>query len=112
MVKPDLVEASIETFMRHFEYCVDLVGIDGVTFGPDTFFGDHAGSYAIPSGALLASGDSEYDAVVPEYVVGLENIGDYPNIVRWLVKHGYSDDEIAKATGGNTLRVLEQAWSG
>jgi membrane dipeptidase len=110
MVRPDLVEASIETFMRHFEYCVDLVGIDAVTFGPDTFFGDHAGSYATPSGALLTSGDSVYDAVVPEYVVGLENIGDFPNIVRWLVKHGYGDDEIAKAIGGNTLRVLEQAW--
>lgn len=110
MVKPDLVEASIETFMRHFEYCVDLVGIDHVTFGPDTFFGDHAGSYSTPSGALLTSGDSPYDAVVPEYVVGLENIGEFPNIVRWLVKHGYADDEIAKAIGGNTLRVLEQAW--
>ena len=111
MVRPDLATASIETFMRHFEYCVDLVGIDGVTFGPDTFFGDHAGSYGIPSGALLASGDSEYDSVVPDYVAGLENIGEYPNIVRWLVKHGYSDDEIAKATGGNTLRVLEAAWA-
>ena len=111
MVRPDLVEASIETFMRHFEYCVDLVGIDGVTFGPDTFFGDHAGSYGIPSGALLASGDSAYDTVVPEYVVGLESIGDFPNIVRWLVKHAYSDDDIAKAIGGNTLRVLGQAWS-
>jgi membrane dipeptidase len=112
MVRPDLVEASIETFMRHFEYCVDLVGIDGVTFGPDTFFGDHAGTYHTPQGALLASGDSEYDDVIPEYVVGLENIGDFPNIVRWLVAHGYSDDEIAKAIGGNTLRVLEQAWAG
>ena len=111
MVRPDLETASIETFMRHFEYCVDLVGIDGVTFGPDTFFGDHAASYGTPSGALLASGDSEYDAVVPEYVVGLENIGEFPNIVRWLVKHGYSDDEIAKAIGGNTLRVLDQAWA-
>ena len=111
MVRPDLATASNETFMRHFEYCVDLVGIDGVTFGPDTFFGDHAGSYGIPSGALLASGDSEYDSVVPDYVAGLENIGEYPNIVRWLVKHGYSDDEIAKATGGNTLRVLEAAWA-
>ena len=48
---------------------------------------------------------------MPEYVVGLENIGDYPNIVRWLVKHGYSDDDITAATGGNTLRVLEQAWA-
>jgi membrane dipeptidase len=112
MVRPDLEEASIETFMRHFEYCVDLVGIDGVTFGPDTFFGDHAGTYLTPQGALLASGDSEYDSVVPEYVVGLENIGDFPNIVRWPVKHGYSDDDIAKAIGGNTLRVLAQAWAG
>ncbi len=111
MVRPDLETASIETVMRHFEYCVDLVGIDGVTFGPDTLFGDHAGSYATPSGALLASGDSEYDSIVPAYVVGLENIGDFPNIVRWLVRHGYSDDEIAKATGGNTLRVLGQAWA-
>ncbi|MEI7745095.1 MAG: membrane dipeptidase [Chloroflexota bacterium] len=111
MLKTDLREASIETFMRHFEYCVDLAGIDAVTFGPDTFFGDHAGSYGIPSGALLASGDSDYDAIVPEHVVGLENIGEYPNIVRWLVRHGYSDDEIARVTGGNTLRVLEQAWS-
>jgi membrane dipeptidase len=111
MVKPDLVTASIETFMAHFEYCVDLAGIDAVTFGPDTFFGDHAGSYGIPSGALLASGDSEYDAIVPEYVVGLENIGDFPNIVRWLIKHGYSDDEIGKVIGGNTVRVLERAWA-
>ena len=112
MVRPDLVEASIETFMRHFEYCVELVGIEGVTFGPDTFFGDHAGTYHTPQGALLASGDSAYDDVIPDYVVGLENIGDFPNIVRWLVAHGYSDDDIAKAIGGNTLRVLEQAWAG
>jgi len=111
MVKPDLVEASIETFMRHFEYCVDLVGIDSVTFGADTFFGDHAGTYLTPQGALLTSGDSEYDSVVPPYVVGLENIGDFPNIVRWLVKHGYTDDDIAKAIGGNTIRVLEQVWA-
>lgn len=111
MVRPNLEEHSIETFMRHFEYCVELAGIDAVTFGPDTFFGDHAGSYAQPAGQLLASGDSEYDAIVPEYVVGLENVGDYPNIVRWLVRHGYGDEEIAKVIGGNTLRVLGQAWA-
>ncbi len=112
MVRPNLEEHSIETVMRHFEYCVDLVGIDHVTFGPDTFFGDHAASYGLPMGQLFASGDSEFDAIVPEYVVGLENIGDFPNVVRWLVKHGYADDEIAKAISGNTLRVLQEAWAG
>jgi len=49
-------------------------------------------------------------AIVPEYVVGLENIGEFPNIVRWLVKHGYCDAEIVKAIGGNVVRLLEQTW--
>jgi membrane dipeptidase len=111
MTTDDMVEHSIETVMRHFEYCVDLVGIDHVTFGPDTFFGDHSATYRIGTASLLASGDSEYDRVIPPYVKGLENPGDFPNVVRWLVKHGYSDDEIAKATGGNTLRVLERVWA-
>src|SRR6266498_4146521 len=32
---------SIESFMEHFEYCVSLMGIDHVAFGPDTLFSDH-----------------------------------------------------------------------
>ena len=32
---------SIESFMQHFEYCANLLGIDHVAFGPDTLFGDH-----------------------------------------------------------------------
>ena len=111
MTKDDMVEHSIESFMRHFEYCVDLVGIDHVSFGPDTFFGDHAASYALPMGGLLVSGDSIYDRVIPAYVKGLENIGEFPNVVRWLVRHGYSDDDIVKAIGGNTLRMLEAVWA-
>lgn len=111
MTRDDMVEHSIELVMRHFTYCVDLVGVDHVSFGPDTFFGDHAASYALPIGGLLVSGDTDYDRVVPPYVKGLENIGEFPNVVRWLVRHGWSDDEIAKVIGGNTLRVLEAAWA-
>lgn len=111
MTTDDLAEHSIDTVMRHFEHCVDLVGIDHVTFGPDTFFGDHAASYQLPMGGLLASGDTEYDRIVPPYVKGLENIGEFPNVVRWLVAHRYSDDEIIAAIGGNTMRVLEAVWT-
>ena len=45
-----------------------------------------------------------------EYVDGLENPSEYPNIIRWLVREGYSDQEIAKVVGENTLRVLIQVW--
>jgi membrane dipeptidase len=46
-----------------------------------------------------------------EFVDGLENPSEaFPNIVRWMVKHNYSDAEIAKAIGGNVLRVLKEVW--
>lgn len=103
--------------MEHFEYCANLVGIDHVAFGPDALFGDHVGLHhalteqlsigasrgALPHGAL------PHPEV--EYVEGLENPAEaFPNIVRWLVKHRYSDEDIAKVTGGNVLRVLDQTW--
>jgi membrane dipeptidase len=44
-------------------------------------------------------------------VAGLENPTEGShNIVRWLVKHGYSDEDIAKVMGGNALRVMRAAW--
>lgn len=104
---------SIESVMEHFEYCVDLVGIDHVTFGPDVLFGDHVGLHDTLTEALSLSaskGKQPYPKV--DFVDGLENPAEaFPNIVRWLVKHHYSDDEIAKVIGGNTMRVLEQVWA-
>jgi membrane dipeptidase len=45
------------------------------------------------------------------YVEGLENPTEgSKTIMRWLVKHGYSDEDIAKAMGGNALRVMTAAW--
>jgi membrane dipeptidase len=34
----------------------------------------------------------------------------YNNAVRWLVKHGYLDEEIGKVIGGNVLQVLREVW--
>ncbi len=104
---------SIESFMEHYEYCVDLVGIDHVAFGPDALFGDHVGLHHALAEQLsigASRGARPYPEV--EYVEGLENPGEtFPNIVRWLVQHGYSDDDIGKAVGGNVMRVLREAWS-
>ena len=45
------------------------------------------------------------------YVKGFENPTEASwNAVRWLVKHGYSDEDIAKAIGGNVIRVLKGIW--
>jgi membrane dipeptidase len=103
---------SIESFMEHFEYCADLMGIDHVAFGPDTLFGDHVGLHhyyakQLSIGAITKG--VQYEEV--EYVDGIENPAEaFPNIVRWMVKHDYSDGDIAKAIGGNVMRVLEESW--
>jgi membrane dipeptidase len=103
---------SIESFMEHFEYCADLVGIDHVAFGPDTLFGDHVGLhhyFAKQLSIKSAHGAQAFEEV--EFVDGIENPAEaFPNIVRWLVKHDYSDGDIGKAIGGNVMRVLEEAW--
>ena len=105
-------EHSIESFMEHFEYCVELAGIDHVTFGPDTLYGDHVAlHHAFRSHLSIGQAHANVDYTEVDYVRGLENPSEcFPNIVRWLVKHDYPDDQIRKVIGGNTLRVLGEVW--
>jgi membrane dipeptidase len=103
---------SIESIMEHFEYCVNLVGIDHVTFGPDTVFGDHVGlHHAFAAQLSIDQSRGSQSLTEVEYVDGIENPTEgLLNCARWMVKHGYSDQDIARAMGGNTLRVLGEVW--
>jgi len=100
---------DIETYMEHFEYMVELVGIDHVVFGPDVLYGDHR--------ELLSLLATQHDFEPPgeiggrRHVRGLENPTEaWDNIPRWLISQGYSDKEIEKVLGGNILRTLEAVW--
>ncbi|MDX9783129.1 MAG: membrane dipeptidase [Spirochaetia bacterium] len=104
---------DLDSIMEHFEYMVNLVGIDHVCFGPDTNFGDHAGLHRIFA-KFLSTGQTknlEDDYPRVEYVKGMENPREASkNVVRWLVAHGYSEEDIGKVLGGNILRVCSQVW--
>jgi len=121
---------SVESYMEHIEYCIDLVGIDHVGCGPDTNYGDHVGLYLTnleQHGKLGLGhytrpgkgGESKYlgiDMNVEQlkrlkYVRGMENPTEcLQNVCRWMIKHGYSDAEIAKVIGGNGLNLLKKVW--
>lgn len=102
---------SIDSVMDHLMYCIDLVGIDHVAFGPDTLYGDHVGLHTVFS-HLLSTAFSEAPAFERvKYVDGLENpTENFWNITGWLVKNGFSDKSIAAILGGNIMRALEGIW--
>ncbi|KYK37885.1 MAG: membrane dipeptidase [Theionarchaea archaeon] len=103
-------EHTIESVMEHFVYTVKLVGIDNVGFGPDTLYGDHVALHHAFSGHLSIIEATGVHKEV-EYVKGMENPSEASwNIIRWLVKHGYSDGEIEKVIGKNALQVLSSIW--
>jgi membrane dipeptidase len=104
---------DIHSVMEHFEHVANLVGIDHVTFGNDTLYGDHVGLHHVFAAHLSTQDTKNIQADYEEvrFVKGIENPTEASiNILRWLVKAGYSEADIQKIIGGNTLRVLKQVW--
>jgi membrane dipeptidase len=73
---------SWELIVDHIDHAVKVAGIDHVGLGSD-FDG----------------------ATMP---IGMEDASQLPKITDALIKKGYSDADIEKILGGNTLRVMEQ----
>jgi len=79
-------DASFEMFMASMLHVLKLVGADHVGLGADW---DGGGG-----------------------VKGMEDVSLLPKITARLLKEGYSETDIAKIMGGNTLRVLRAAEAG
>ena len=102
---------GIESFFEHFKYMVDLMGIDHVAFGVDDFYGDQKGHHDEFVRIYPTAGDVRKDWEDIPYVKGLDTPDEASkNIIRWLVKNNYSDEDIEKVLSGNILRVLKEVW--
>ncbi|MDR6674695.1 dipeptidase [Xanthomonas sp. 1678] len=76
-------QATLDDFFAHLEHVLALVGPEHVGIGMDW---DGGGG-----------------------VAGMEDVGDLPKITAWLLRKGYSEQQIAAIWGGNLLRVMQQA---
>jgi membrane dipeptidase len=76
-------KAQLSDVVKHIDKVVDLAGIDSVGLG------------------------SDFDGVrcVPE---GLDGVDKWPNLTRALLEEGYSQTDIIKIYGANTLRLMEE----
>jgi membrane dipeptidase len=119
--------ADLEAYMEQTEYCIKTFGIDHVGWGPDTMYGDHIQLYKVGAarnntkgmGHTKRPGAPQHEFLgmalnldaLPPYVKGMENPTEsIPNAIRWMIKHGYSDPEIAKVAGLNAINVLKKVW--
>ena len=119
--------SNLEAYMEQVEYCIKLLGIDHVGCGPDTLYGDHIGLYRSMAAKNKTGGFGRYSrdakpgdkvlgmdmdvSTLPDYVKGMENPTEgLQNVVRWMIKHGYSDGEIKKVVGENALQLLRKVW--
>jgi membrane dipeptidase len=83
MAEGKLPQVDWEAIVAHIDHAVKLVGADHVGLGSD-FDG----------------------AVMPK---GMEDCSKLPKLTEALLRHGYSEQDIRKILGGNTLRVMEEA---
>ena len=75
--------ATLDDVVAHIERVVDVAGIDAVGIG------------------------SDYDGVGDSLPVGLKDAATYPRLVQALLDRGFTNDDIRKLLGANTLRVWQ-----
>ena len=77
-------KASISEVADHIQHVRQVAGVDHVGIG------------------------SDFDGIT-ENVVGLEDVSKFPALIAELARRGWTDEELAKLTSGNILRVFKQA---
>jgi membrane dipeptidase len=78
------VYEDVKKVADHIDHVVSLVGIDYVAFG------------------------SDYDGVGDSLPKGLKDVSTYPNLIKELLKRGYTPEDIEKICYKNTFRVWEK----
>ena len=77
-------DTSLEVVVRHVDYLVDKLGVDGVAFGSDF------------DGATLPH--------------DLKDVTGFPKLITALGQHGYDDTTLSKLCSENWLSVLRRTW--
>ena len=67
---------------------------------------DHIEHAARTAGVDHVGLGSDFDGADDQFPEGMEDISKIPNLVRGLMERGFSDEDILKIVGGNTLRVM------
>jgi membrane dipeptidase len=107
----DREPTTIEHLIDHFDYVVQLVGVEHVGLGSDM---DLEGYDALGEQALERYRSVYGDSYGFREKIDIEGV-DHPkrvfDLTEGLIRRGYTDEDILLMLGGNFQRVLSEIWS-
>jgi membrane dipeptidase len=128
-VANDPREATLDRYLDHIDYAVDLIGVEHVGIGLDFVEGHREGSLqpTLPlwGGANVPDGTAGLARMLPEvpadriaelvyrpYASGIAASDEIPNITDGLLRRGYPDEDVLAILGGNWRRLFAEVWGG
>lgn len=106
----DKNKTTINDWLDHIDYIVNLVGVDHVGIGTDFYGTQIPVNLAIKLDEFmdLLGWRLEHKMSFLNKVEGFESYNKFPNFIDGLIKRGYSDQDIKKIAGENFLRVFKK----
>jgi len=98
---------TLDDFLDHFEYAIELVGPDHVGVATDMFDGKTKANWATPWYYPEVTQGARHGALGME---GFEGKSQLVNLVAGLLRRGHGPDVTRKVLGGNWMRVLGKVW--
>lgn len=100
-------QPTLDDYLDHFDYAIDLIGEDHVTFATDWFDGKTKANWATPWYYPEVTQGKKYGGLG---LIGFANRAELVNVVQGMLKRNYSPERIKKLLGGNFIRVLREVW--
>ncbi len=100
-------QPTLDDYLDHFDYAIDLLGEDHVTFATDWFDGKTKVNWATPWYYPEVTQGKQYGGLG---LIGFNQRSELINVVVRMGERNYSPERIKKILGGNFIRVLAEVW--
>ena len=110
-------QPTMDDFLAHLDYMVELAGIDHVALGIDYYEAMHPVANAEQAAAFFKQqlaqrrwSEASYPPPPHHYPQGMSTPKELPNLTARLLARGYKADDVRKIIGGNWMRVFREVW--
>lgn len=98
---------TLDDYIDHFDYAINLIGEDHVTVATDMFDGKTKVNWATPWYYPEITKGAGYST---RRVPGFARKSNLVDLVEGFLRRGWGRERIAKILGGNFLRVAREVW--